>query len=832
MEMRVKSLTLRKSKKKFIAEVKVNDELVFSQRFDRYNARDQNKVAGVFAWDKQKLLVAIGKLEASEAEEITFDVEEQSPPAFTIRLRPVTAVAGTSTTYPSLETALAAVPPPDSLLEWDGREQLACLDVDYHAYTPPSGDWLADMLYAAVEPKPSIWHLSHGGGLHCFYEASGGFTADELAAVAALAWLRLDGRATCDIVTQARHPASRRTKNGVTQVGGPVNRMTPTTDVATLASAVSAAVSPEDVSEWLDGRGWKPGQTLEHDFCPIDPCASHGLPVFIGDAGVYCHKCAATGRSHGSRRPGFVPWATLVPGGVDPVIVAMAKKRCHWQHASAVMAARLRVGQETARLCYSALLKLLHSPDDPRLPGVFTSGVDLIRLDDRWTTADASKSWQANIAPTLAKLPATQFIDGAGNVRSDTATVNRLQQPHDLTDCGYPALSVVRGVRVYGQHLTYTDEERTTVVCPSSVVRAAGHKYAPRYVDKKRRLTPEEYQPIFHAAFPGLNWEYLKLLIAAKGAVEDRVGMPPMLLVDGPAGSAKSATVLLAAAVTGDVATEVVFSTDTVRFRQSIMSAVEAGTFMAVNEILKDGRRFRLTATQTLDPILNLTEGSTSHVLYVGPVALGRMPVIVLTDINVPDEVRADVQLARRLTHVHQSSRVDWETTLLDTEIRDIRRFRVHSEVNARACDALLSDVIDTFFGVPMTFSKIAGELGFTTLEKSTDFESPEERLLEFFRLVCDAPPVSGSYAKRYASPGWKMISRGHETPLAEAWDELHDGDTYTDSRKCRERDWSALLGTSKRVVFDVAAVKDATVMVRFRVGDRTKPDAVNEGVL
>jgi hypothetical protein len=57
------------------------------------------------------------------------------------------------------------------------------------------------------------------------------------------------------------------------------------------------------------------------------------------------------------------------------------------------------------------------------------------------------------------------------------------------------------------------------------------------------------------------------------------------------------------------------------------------------------------------------------------------------------------------------------------------------------------------------------------------------------------------------------------------------DGKVFTESRKCRERDWSKLLSVETPVAFDISAVKSTVVGVRFRVGDRAEPLKVNEEI-
>ncbi|MHB1424979.1 MAG: hypothetical protein ACYC3I_17540 [Gemmataceae bacterium] len=222
--------------------------------------------------------------------------------------------------------------------------------------------------------------------------------------------------------------------------------------------------------------------------------------------------------------------------------------------------------------------------------------------------------------------------------------------------------------------------------------------------------------------------------------------------------------------------------------------------------------------------------------MYVGPLLLGRLPAFTLTDIYCPQEVRDDIQLARRISYVRLPSRVDWETPLTQyAGGKGIEMFRTFGQQEADAANAVLSYVIDRYFQRPMTLREIAHDLGYSTLEESDDFDDPRELMRRFFELVCAAPDrLNDSDRRRWKGRGWKKIQRYEETELADLWRQLADGEgeAYTRSRRCREMDWGLLLGREGlSIKFEVTSCSHSTVAVRFKLGNHTTY-LVNEGCL
>jgi hypothetical protein len=215
-------------------------------------------------------------------------------------VRGITALA-------ALQAALAIrdYPFAEPVIEWEGAVALAALDLDFHDVPldqRPSAERLR-ALAALARPRPASWWVTHGRGLRLVYAAFGGLTASELAACAALGLLAIERLAGAEIVSHTRHPLYARPGH---PVAGPIVAGQPTAEVGALARWLGREADEDLVRNWLGERGCDPGHSYEHTRWPIDPGAgSHGEPVFMGDNGIFCHKCAASGVCLGSHRPGF-----------------------------------------------------------------------------------------------------------------------------------------------------------------------------------------------------------------------------------------------------------------------------------------------------------------------------------------------------------------------------------------------------------------------------------------------------------------------------------------------------------------------------------------------
>lgn len=718
----------------------------------------------------------------------------------------------------------------EALIEWNDVDRLCCLDIDYHGLdldARPTCEQLRAVL-DRIKPQPLAFHISHGRGAKLYYLSSPGYTARELAAVAGVSWVQIDPRATFDLTSNTRHPCYARTRDdrpAPLDGAHSVEWLHGQSDVSTLRKLLAGELEYDDVKDYLAQKGWEFGAVRPHNECPIAPTNDHKENVFIGERGIMCHRCYARGYgAPGS--PGFVPYSVLV-GTVDSRLASMVRNFCHFEHASTVLANILpSVPVKILEIVYRVMLKVLHQFDDPRINLAMRAGKGFVRTRGMWVTVDGREVLEDGKAQFVNTLPAVKYVDGSGELKPDTARVVAFLNKGELDEYGYPEVSFIRGTKIYGVHLPYKDNENVKVI-----VRSEFRTCVPTYVPSSKRMNIADAWGYLENEFPGINRNYVRLLIASKGASEGRLAQCPYLLVSGVSGAGKSTTVQIAAGLCGDRAEEPIYNANVERFRQALMDAARNSGFVCVNEIFKMSRNARLTPTQALDPLLSLTEESRSHVMYIGSVPFGRLPVFVLTDIDFPVEVERDIQLARRFTFFQLPTANNWQDNLVAKNFRP-HEFRKLSFDHNAAADAVVSDVIDEFFQTPTPLYKIAEALNCGSLaQASGEMDRSLDALRSFYTLACNGPVATGASATRYpAAQGWRVVDRACQSPLVEAWEEIADGrepELWVRSRVATSIDWARTLKLPADVgpvLCEIKAGKNcSSVFVRFRSADNVK---------
>lgn len=705
----------------------------------------------------------------------------------------------------------------DPVISWDSPTALAAVDLDAEGWDVAR----LSSLLVDLRPTPSLAWVTKGGGLRLVYVEHGSLTAEELAAVACLYLSTTVSYRSLELKSDTRPPASEVLQRHQDADAGALRRW-----------LRQYQVDDEEVAAWLAERGMEVDGRYDHHLCPISPSAEGARqPVCVGERGIHCFVCEARGEVRGGGRAGFVPYASLVGGQSATVLYYCLDNFAHWEHVRRVMTPMFKVGARIAELAYRAAIKLHHEGVAPAVVDrIMQSGKNLVRMDGRWATCDG-KTYMKDLPSILSQLPAACVLD-RGKLRISRSKLAVLQQTFDLTEYGYPSLTPVYGMPVFGQHLDYMDEETRIIVQTDRLSCVKLERYRPRYESNGRRLPLDEAWGELDRVFPGLNRDLVQLLIAARGVSEAGVSMPPMVYISGPTSAAKTSTIHVAAAAIGDNVTEVVWTENVERVRQAVADSKESGTYVAFNEILKEMGRSKQAPTQAAEFILNLTPGSVSWKAYIGPVRLGALPVFVWTDTHVPIEIKQHAQLARRLVHVHLPAQVDWRTTLSMSGVLQPDRIRIASQSYARACDTIASETIDRYFRRRWTFEDIAADLGFSLMSESTEAMEGADALAEFFRAVCDAPPLAGADATRWSGRGWKMVQRGHETPIVRLWEQVCDAD-WTTSTRCSEPDWAKIVRAKEAVRFECKSHGTSKVAVRFRSVAGTRQDyRVNEELL
>lgn len=141
-------------------------------------------------------------------------------------------------------------PASEPVLEWPSKVQLAILDIDYHSLPMdkrPAPHQL-DALAMRICPQPALYWRSHGRGLHLLYSAGGGFTAEELAACAAVHVRSLDPTATIEILSRTRHPHYPRADHSE---AGPIVQGSPAFEIGMLARWLGKSADDDTIDAWL-----------------------------------------------------------------------------------------------------------------------------------------------------------------------------------------------------------------------------------------------------------------------------------------------------------------------------------------------------------------------------------------------------------------------------------------------------------------------------------------------------------------------------------------------------------------------------------------------------
>jgi len=733
----------------------------------------------------------------SESEEI-----DLTPPAsaFEVSVRGIRERGDGAITFThadpveALRLALAYVghPAGEPVISWGDLDRLAAVDVDYHrqAYADrPSETQAYARMSAAIPRSVAVWQ-THGRGLRLIYGARAGYTAGELAAVAALAIATHDPSARVELKHETRHPGYPR--GG--QVCGPVRIQTPDADVDGIRAWLRTRRADDDaVANWLTSRGFEVGRRYPHSRCPVRPDEGGDRdPVHVRDDGILCYACRGRGVTHGSRSPGWFTFHSLAGAVIDSTVATCIDSLTHWGHARFVIEEATRLEGDVARLAYRAALRVVHGEDRRELiDAVFTVEPRTIRQRGFWSTP-SGEVIAGEIRGMLATLPAATIYPGGLG-----AGVARFAQPIDLSREGYPALAPVWGTRVYGEYLTPRNPNTTPIVVQTPDLDPDyAAPFRPRYRLKANRMPIDDAWDVVEETCPGVNREYLQLLIASRGCQEGEVGLPPMVFVSGPSGGGKTGTAHLAAAMLGDRITEGSWNPSIDRFRQQLQSAKERGSFCVFNEYLKGAASTNTDAVKAMDLALNFTYDSASHKMYVGSVTLGTPPVILWTDTTLPDAIRQSAQLARRIVGVHLEHALDWKDRLAAAGIQRIALLRIHDPRWCDAADAIVSDVIDRYFTWPTDFQVIARTLGFRTLAESDAAEEGREQLRAFFRAICQSPTISpaSAVASRFKGRGWVDLPRFGESDLALMWRAIADEEGVS-SRRCTEVDWCRVLG-------------------------------------
>jgi hypothetical protein len=208
-------MTLPSRGTKLLAELRDGAKLLFADKIDPLSARAVAKLLGELARRGYQLtseqvlgLREGGELELTPMVNAAAAEDDIAKVHIVRRKRQQPASAGV--VFTSLNEALIGGADDDEL-EWDDIEQLAVLDVDYHGL-PFDGrpqEFQLVALALVIRPRPIMFWISRGRGLHLVYQPVGGLTAEEAAACGGLHVKQLDPKCTFEILARTSYPPNR-----------------------------------------------------------------------------------------------------------------------------------------------------------------------------------------------------------------------------------------------------------------------------------------------------------------------------------------------------------------------------------------------------------------------------------------------------------------------------------------------------------------------------------------------------------------------------------------------------------------------------------------------
>jgi hypothetical protein len=197
--------------KKLIVELYDGDKLAFADQVDPLNARAVAKVVAEvvgrgYQFSGEDFL---DLRNGGERELVPTAAAAGTDGRCSLRIirrkrhQPASAGLG----FHTIEDALAGGAEDDEL-EWDDIERLAVCDIDYHdlPLEQRPQPFHLEAMALTVRPRPKLFWISRGRGLHLVYEPADGLTAEEAAACGGLHVKQLDPKCTFEVLARTSYP--------------------------------------------------------------------------------------------------------------------------------------------------------------------------------------------------------------------------------------------------------------------------------------------------------------------------------------------------------------------------------------------------------------------------------------------------------------------------------------------------------------------------------------------------------------------------------------------------------------------------------------------------
>lgn len=690
------------------------------------------------------------------------------------------AFEGRSVTLKSTDDLVAAVRSASEghLITWKS-DAYAIVDVDWHDVDPPPASQITALL-GTIAPTPASWWLSRSGGLHMLFGPSEGISGLLWASACAVDAARVFPTANAvEVITKTR------------RAGNPVPAFQSTGQaLAAWRSVVSGGI--EGVDEWLEERGMEFGGRYTHDHCVVAPDGKDTNPsVSVLEDGIHCFRC------------GFRGWGSiLATDEITGLVWNMARNWSWYAQVGAILedSYKGRLTTKVIREAYKCLLSIMHGPDDPRIPMAMMKAQVYRVAGGGWIGRDHKLIAAQVMEKTYHKtFPGPKRFDERGEQLNDDIDTKASYIGTPTLE-GIPNLQFIRGARIYGQHLDYPDAH--------DLYRVQGKATSPfPFVYRESRPSIEELESQLAVHFPGIDFNYLLLCIAARGYAESTPGMPPILLACGNSGSGKTTVPLIAAGLCGEQAAFVPPIEDEARWTECFGEKSREGAIVIQDELFKLPKQAIVR-----ERLIALRREFSYRALYVGPVTRNLDNVVICTGITIPQELLDSEQLGRRAVVVQlKQQALQWHKLGCGPKIDNWRDDADRAEL----ADNIISHICDEFFCEPLDFvSEIAPMLGIPSLR---EYASAGEgmnfgKVLRKFISALMSKPASDK------GRGWRCIERGETSLCGELWSQLCDGqgtEEFGRSEKMQEKPLGELLGVDYPVYF-ASKRHGSKVFVRF----------------
>jgi hypothetical protein len=198
---------------KLIVGLYNGDQLVYADKLDPMNAPAVSKLVGAVL-SRGYQLTTEQVLELRHGGELELSAVVQATPTVVAKGHKLRIVrrkrcqpASAGQVFENIHDALVGGAADDEL-HWNDIEQLAVLDVDYHDLPLEQRlqPFQLEALALIVQPRPIMFWISKGWGLHLLYQPVTGLTAEEAAACGGLHIKQLDPKCTFEIIARTSYP--------------------------------------------------------------------------------------------------------------------------------------------------------------------------------------------------------------------------------------------------------------------------------------------------------------------------------------------------------------------------------------------------------------------------------------------------------------------------------------------------------------------------------------------------------------------------------------------------------------------------------------------------